>query len=130
MKNSKNDKIDTLIGNSAEIEGNIVFSGGLRIDGKVNGSVYGKQDSSTLIISENASVNGEINVTSAYIDGSVVGSVFASDYLELKSKANIMGDVNYASMEIHLGAIISGNLINNESNLEEKGEKVEYWEFN
>ena len=73
MKNSKNDKIDTLIGNSAEIEGNIVFSGGLRIDGKVNGSVYGKQDSSTLIISENASVNGEINVTSAYIDGSVVG---------------------------------------------------------
>ena len=126
MKNSKNDKIDTLIGNSAEIEGNIVFSGGLRIDGKVNGSVYGKQDSSTLIISENASVNGEINVTSAYIDGSVVGSVFASDYLELKSKANIMGDVNYASMEIHLGAIISGNLIHNESNLEEKGEKVEY----
>lgn len=130
MKNSKNDKIDTLIGNSAEIEGNIVFSGGLRIDGKVNGSVYGKQDSSTLIISENASVNGEINVTSAYIDGSVVGSVFASDYLELKSKANIMGDVNYASMEIHLGAIISGNLIHNENNLEEKGEKVEYWEFN
>jgi cytoskeletal protein CcmA (bactofilin family) len=126
MKNSKNDKIDTLIGNSAEIEGNIVFSGGLRIDGKVNGSVYGKQDSSTLIISENASVNGEINVTSAYIDGSVVGSVFASDYLELKSKANIMGDVNYASMEIHLGAIISGNLIHNENNLEEKGEKVEY----
>ena len=126
MKNSKNDKIDTLIGNSAEIEGNIVFSGGLRIDGKVNGSVYGKQDSSTLIISENASVNGEINVTNAYIDGSVVGSVFASDYLELKSKANIMGDVNYASMEIHLGAIISGNLIHNENNLEEKGEKVEY----
>ena len=126
MKNSKNDKIDTLIGTSAEIEGNIVFSGGLRIDGKVNGSVYGKQDSSTLIISENASVNGEINVTSAYIDGSVVGSVFASDYLELKSKANIMGDVNYASMEIHLGAIISGNLIHNENNLEEKGEKVEY----
>lgn len=126
MKNSKNDKIDTLIGNSAEIEGNIVFSGGLRIDGKVNGSVYGKQDSSTLIISENASVNGEINVTSAYIDGSVVGSVFASDYLELKSKANIMGDVNYASMEIHLGAIISGNLIHNENDLEQKGEKVEY----
>lgn len=126
MKNSKNDKIDTLIGTSAEIEGNIVFSGGLRIDGKVNGSVYGKQDSSTLIISENASVNGEINVTSAYIDGSVVGSVFASDYLELKSKANIMGDVNYASMEIHLGAIISGNLIHKENNLEEKGEKVEY----
>ena len=126
MKNSKIDKIDTLIGNSAEIEGNIVFSGGLRIDGKVNGSVYGKQDSSTLIISENASVNGEINVTSAFIDGSVVGSVFASDYLELKSKANIMGDVNYASMEIHLGAIISGNLIHKEKNLEEKGEKVEY----
>ena len=126
MKNSKNDKIDTLIGNPAEIEGNIIFSGGLRIDGKVNGSVYGKQDSSTLIISENASVNGEINVTSAYIDGSVVGSVFASDYLELKSKANIMGDVNYASMEIHLGAVISGNLIHNENKVEEKGEKVEY----
>ena len=130
MKNSKIDKIDTLIGNSAEIEGNIIFSGGLRIDGKVNGSVYGKKDSSTLIVSENASINGEINVTSAFIDGSVVGSVFASEYLELKSKANIMGDVNYASMEIHLGAIISGSLIHNENNLEQKGEKVEYREFN
>ena len=123
MKNSKIDKIDTLIGNSAEIEGNIIFSGGLRIDGKVNGSVWEK-DSSTLIVSENASINGEINVTSAFIDGSVVGSVFASEYLELKSKANIMGDVNYASMEIHLGAIISGSLIHNENKDEEKGEKL------
>ena len=126
MKNSKIDKIDTLIGNSAEIEGNIIFSGGLRIDGKVNGSVYGKEDSSTLIVSENASINGEIKVASAFIDGSVVGSVFASDYLELKSKANIMGDVNYASMEIHLGAIISGNLIHKENKIQDKGEKVEY----
>ena len=37
-----------------------------------------------------------------------------------------MGDVNYASMEIHLGAIISGNLIHNENNTEEKGENIEY----
>ena len=126
MKNSKIDKIDTLIGNSAEIEGNIVFSGGLRIDGKVNGSVFGKKDSSTLIVSENASINGEINVTTAFIDGTVVGSVFASEYLELKSKANIMGDVNYASMEIHLGAIISGNLIHKENKIEQEGDKIEY----
>ena len=109
--------------NSAEIEGNIIFSGGLRIDGKVNGSVYGKNNTSTLIVSENASINGEIKVTSALLMVRLL-VLFLRRLFRIKIKANITGDVNYASMEIHLGAIISGNLIHNENNAEEKGENI------
>lgn len=104
-------RIDTLIGAGTRIDGNVQFSGGLRVDGEINGNIIAAPDkSSTLVLSENARVNGEINVTHLVINGSVTGPVRASEYLELLGKASIKGDVQYGTMEIHLGATISGKL--------------------
>lgn len=104
-------RIDTLIGAGTRIDGNVQFSGGLRVDGEINGNIIAAPDMpSTLVLSESARVNGEINVTHLVINGSVTGPVRASEYLELLGKANIKGDVQYGTMEIHLGATISGKL--------------------
>jgi len=105
-------RIDSLIGAGTKITGDVQFTGGLRIDGEVKGDVIatvGK--TSTLVLSEQARVDGEINVTHLVVNGEVTGPVRASEYLELQSKAKLIGDVHYKTMEIQLGAIVEGKLI-------------------
>jgi cytoskeletal protein CcmA (bactofilin family) len=114
-------QIDSLIGAGTTIEGNLNFSGGLRIDGQVNGNVVAAQGKpSTLVLSEHARVNGEVNVTHLVINGSISGPVFASEYMELQSKAKVNGDVHYATLEIQLGAIVDGRLIHSNTASQDK----------
>ena len=114
-------RIDSLIGAGTTIEGDLNFSGGMRIDGQVNGNVIAAQDKpSTLVLSEQARVNGEVNVTHLVINGVISGSVFASEYMELQSKAKVNGDVHYTTLEIQLGAIVEGRLIHTNTEAQDK----------
>jgi cytoskeletal protein CcmA (bactofilin family) len=105
-------RIDSLIGAGTTINGDVNFSGGMRIDGQVNGNVLAAQGKpSTLVLSEHASVNGEVNVTHLVVNGTISGSVSASEYLELQGKAKVCGDVHYNTLEIQLGAIVEGHMV-------------------
>jgi len=104
--------IDTLIGVKTELKGDIVFSGGLRIDGKVKGNITAKEESnSTLVLSEQALVVGNVTVPHVIVNGAVKGNVRAVGRIELQPKAEITGDVYYKVIEMALGAIINGNLV-------------------
>lgn len=110
--NKVQNSIDTLIGADTRVEGNIHFSGGLRIDGTVLGAVSEPSDSpSTLILSEHGRIEGAINASKIVINGTVIGPVKASQFIELQTKARITGDVNYNSLEMHTGAVIEGKLV-------------------
>jgi cytoskeletal protein CcmA (bactofilin family) len=114
-------QIDSLIGAGTSIDGDLNFSGGMRIDGQVNGNVVAAQGKpSTLVLSEHARVNGEVNVTHLVINGAISGSVFASEYMELQSKAKVNGDVHYTTLEIQLGAIVEGRLIHSSTAAQDK----------
>ena len=105
-------RIDSLIGTGTTLTGNIVFTGGLRIDGTVVGNVHASNgEASTLVISEQAKVAGEIRVSHLVINGEVQGPVYASDYLELQPKAKVKGDIHYARLEMHVGAAVEGRLV-------------------
>ena len=115
-------RIDCLIGASTVIDGNITFSGGLRVDGRVRGNVAAVEgEAGTLVVSEHAQVEGEIRVSHAVINGTVTGPVHASEYIELQPKANVTGDVHYKTIEMHLGAVVQGRLSNQD---EGKSDKV------
>ena len=105
-------RIDCLIGSGTMIEGNITFSGGLRVDGHVRGNVMATDDKpGTLVLSEQARIEGEIRVSHVVINGAVVGPVHAMEYVELQTKSNVTGDVYYRTLEMHLGAIVQGRLV-------------------
>ena len=111
-KTNKPSPIDSLIGSGTTIEGNISFSGGLRIDGHVKGNVKASANKpGTLVVSEMAKVEGEIDVAHVVINGTVAGPVRASEYVELLPKARVTGNVSYKSIEIHVGAIVMGQLV-------------------
>jgi cytoskeletal protein CcmA (bactofilin family) len=103
--------IDSLIGISTTIEGNVHFTGGLRIDGHVKGNVIAdNEEFSMLVISEFAKVEGEVRVSHLVVNGEITGPVYSSELLELQPKARITGDVYYKALEMHGGALVAGKL--------------------
>lgn len=105
-------RIDSLIGIGTKIEGDVAFSGGLRLDGYVKGNVVAEEGKpSTLVLSEQARVDGAIRVSHVVINGTVNGPVYASEYVELQAKSRVTGDVCYKTLEMHLGAVIEGRLV-------------------
>ena len=103
--------IKSLIAQGSRVEGHLKFTEGLRIDGEVVGDIRALTDEpSMLVISEAALVQGEIHADHVIINGTVRGPVHARELLELQPKANIEGDVSYRALEMHQGAVISGQL--------------------
>ncbi len=107
------DKIDTLIGPNTEIKGDVVFSGGLRVDGKLTGNISAQDTSnkSLLTVSDQGEVNGNVKVPHVVINGLVNGNVSSSGKVLLQSKAKIVGDVYYSSIEMELGATVNGSMV-------------------
>ncbi len=111
-KSNKPSPIDSLIGSGSTITGDVQFTGGLRVDGCVKGNIKAVGDKpGTLVLSEMAKVEGEIDVGHVVINGTVAGPVRAKEYLELLPKARVTGDVSYKTIEIHVGAIVMGRMV-------------------
>ncbi|MGZ5784920.1 MAG: bactofilin family protein [Ramlibacter sp.] len=103
--------IKSLIAQGSRIDGNLSFIDGLRVDGEVVGDIRANaEQSSILVISEAAVVQGEIHADHVIVNGTVRGPIYAKDLLELQPKARIEGDVYYKAIEMHLGAVIAGQL--------------------
>lgn len=116
LSKSPNEKpcntIDTLVGSRTELKGDITFTGGLRIDGKLKGNITAKGDgNSTLVLSENAVVIGNVSVPHIITNGTIKGTVRAAERIELQPKAEVAGDLYYKVMEMASGAVVNGNLV-------------------
>jgi cytoskeletal protein CcmA (bactofilin family) len=108
---NKQPSIKSLIAKGTLIEGNVSFDDGLRIDGEVLGDVRSHGTAaSLLVVSETAMVTGQVHASHVIVNGAVRGPVGASELLELQPKARIEGDVSYKALEMHQGALISGQL--------------------
>lgn len=105
-------RIDSLIGAGTTITGDITYSGGLRVDGEIKGNVRSTgEQPGTLVISEHARIEGEISVSHLVINGTVIGPVHSSEFLELQARARVTGDMEYNTIEMHLGAVVQGRLV-------------------
>ena len=105
-------KIDTLVGQNTEIHGDVVFTGGLHVDGLVKGNVSVVDNSdSTLTLSDHGRVEGEVRVPHIILNGEVKGDVYASEHIELAAQARIQGDVYYNLLEMAMGAEVNGSLV-------------------
>jgi cytoskeletal protein CcmA (bactofilin family) len=119
--NKPQTRIDSLIGAGTRIEGNVVFSGGLRVDGEIRGDVRSADgQATTLVVSEQARIEGEVRVAHLVVNGTVVGPVHATEFLELQPRSRVSGDVHYSALEMHLGAIVEGRLVHAPSAAETK----------
>lgn len=105
-------RIDTLIGQGSEINGDLIFSGGLHVDGKIVGNVIAEEGSTAiLILSEFGRIEGEVKVPNMVLNGEVIGDVYGSTRVELAPKSRVKGSVYYNLIEMAIGAEVNGGLI-------------------
>ena len=88
-----------------EIKGSIKFTTDLSIDGKVEGEINSE---GTLTLGENADVRGEIKTKSVTVYGKVHGNITVAEKCELKSRAQLIGDLKAARLIIEEGATFVG----------------------
>jgi cytoskeletal protein CcmA (bactofilin family) len=107
-----NRNIDTLIGRSTRINGDVQFGGGFHLDGQVTGNVRAEAGvTSVLSVSEHGCIEGSVEVPHVVLNGTVKGDIIARERVELGAKARVNGNVYYGVIEMAMGAQINGKLI-------------------
>ena len=108
--------IDTLIGAGSILQGDLEFTGGLRVDGHIKGHVSAQDSNNgTLVLSESGVIEGDVNVPHVVINGTVRGNIASTGHVELQANANINGDIHYKAVEMELGAVLNGSLVSDVS---------------
>jgi cytoskeletal protein CcmA (bactofilin family) len=111
-RDSKQPRIDTLIGKAARVHGDVDFEGGLHLDGSIAGNVRSDQaPGSTLSVSETGSIQGAVEVPNVVLNGTVKGDIHARQRVVLGATARVEGNVYYGVIEMTLGAQIMGKLM-------------------
>jgi cytoskeletal protein CcmA (bactofilin family) len=111
-KRNNTAKIDTLIGATTRINGDVEFTGGLHLDGHISGSVKCAPGAlSFLSVSQQGCIEGSVIAPNVILNGMVKGDIEAADRVELGSKARVLGNVHYTIIETAVGAQINGKLI-------------------
>ena len=98
--NSKN-----VLTSDVEIKGNIKFSGELTFDGKLDGEIH---TDGALQLGDSAIVNGNINAQSVVLRGKINGNVVAKEKIEIKTKAEVFGDIRASKLAIEEGVTFVG----------------------
>lgn len=97
--------ITAIIEEGSKFEGNLSFQGMARIAGVVNGSIFSND---TVIISEGALVNADINANIVLVSGTVKGNLKASSRVEIRKPARFEGTITAPSLIVEEGAIFHG----------------------
>lgn len=108
-------QLSTLIAEGVEITGNLLFTGGMRIDGRVKGDITGRpsegKSPSLLVLSEKGHIEGGIHCGDAVINGVVIGDLDVEHRLELQSDAHVTGTIRYRQLQMDVGATVEGHLL-------------------
>lgn len=94
-----------VLNSDVSVNGSLKFTDDLLIDGLVEGDISSQ---GTLTIGENAQVTAEIKTSSVIIHGKLHGNIYVTDRVEMKSTAEVIGDVRAASIAIEAGAVFIG----------------------
>ncbi len=95
-----------IISEGTNIKGDIVSSGDIRIDGTLIGKVETK---GRLVIGPKGNIEGEINCNSIEVSGLIKGKVVAHELFNMKSSAQVFGDIVIGKLSIEPGAAFTGN---------------------
>ena len=110
-RDTKQARIDTLIGKASRVHGDLEFTGGLHLDGSIAGNVRADpSEDSSLSISETGSIEGNVEAGNVMLNGSVRGDILARERVVLGATARVQGNVYYGVIEMTLGAQIMGKL--------------------
>jgi cytoskeletal protein CcmA (bactofilin family) len=95
-----------ILTSDVELTGTLKFDSEMIFDGKLDGEIISE---GTLILGKNAVVKGEVRTKSVTIHGTVNGNVTVQERCELKSNAELLGDLKAMRIIIEEGATFIGH---------------------
>lgn len=93
------------LSNDVEIKGKVRFANDLLVDGRIEGEIASE---GSLTVGENAHIKAEIRTRSVTVYGKVHGNIIATERVEIKGGAEMVGDIKGAILSIEPGAIFVG----------------------
>ena len=105
------DSISSVLGESTNLNGKLIFSGTMRIDGRIKGEIsaaQGKGIHNTLIVGEKARIKGDIRVDTVINSGTIIGNVYANDRVAIHDPGQLIGDVQTSELTVEEGVIFNG----------------------
>ena len=110
--NSAGAAIDSLLAAGTCIQGDLVFAGGLHLDGSVTGNVKPAGEGATrLVIGESGVVEGFCEAQVVELHGTVKGDITGRLRVVLGPRARVEGNLHYGAIEMAAGAAIKGKLL-------------------
>lgn len=104
--------VDALIGPQVVIRGDVIFSGGLYVEGRILGKVIAEDGAQAMLtLAEQGHIEGEIRAAVVVLSGRLDGDVHASERIELTPSARVTGNVHYQVVEMNAGAQLNGRLV-------------------
>lgn len=105
-------KLSSLVADNMAVTGDVTFSGGLRVDGRINGNVISEDGANgLLVLSEKGTINGNVRTWDAVINGTITGDLEVEHFLELQANARVTGNITYRQMQLECGAAVAGKLV-------------------
>jgi cytoskeletal protein CcmA (bactofilin family) len=118
-------RLSSLLAHDTCVRGDVVFEGGVRIDGRVEGNVLSNPDNpGLLVLSDKGAIVGTVKVHDAVINGRVEGDLEVEHFLELQASARVTGNITYRVLKLECGASVEGKLVRMEDVPDAAGERA------
>lgn len=98
-------KVNTFLGKDTTFQGDLTFSGAIRIDGRFQGRIT---SSGTLIVGREGRLESDVRVGDIIIAGEVRGNIQAERSIEIQVPGRVYGDIQAPTVMIHQGVIFEG----------------------
>ncbi len=110
--------VETIVGSSVKLKGNLKSDGDININGSVAGDVKTK---SSVKIGSTANVVASIKARNVQVSGVVQGNIEAKETLEISETGKVYGDIQSGVLVVSPGALFSGKC----TMIETKREEIE-----
>lgn len=109
--------VETLIGPRVVIRGDVHFSGGLYVEGTIQGAVIADEGcpDAVVTLADKGVIEGEVHAPHVIVNGQLRGDVYATGRIELSANARVQGNIYYQVVQMAAGAMLTGRLIHGET---------------
>jgi len=100
------EKLESFIGSQSEFKGGVTVKGTLRVEGLIHGQV----SADYVVLSEKATIRGNITAKKIIVDGKVEGNLRAEENVEIKSRGEVWGDIFSPKFSLAAGGKFNGKI--------------------
>jgi cytoskeletal protein CcmA (bactofilin family) len=97
----------SIIAAGMKLTGDIETAGVVKIEGTIEGSIRGARQ---VLLGRQGTIHGDVRAIEIVVGGTVIGTIFADDRVEIEATSSVQGDINTKSIVVHEGGRINGTV--------------------